>query len=57
MDTTVTIDEGSLEDVELVHCPLCQASDPFDTGDWHYQCQVCGAEFVLVRGRQDLDQD
>jgi transposase-like protein len=49
----------SLEDVEIVHCPLCQATDPYDIGDigeWSYQCQACGAEFSLMRGRQDQER-
>jgi DNA-directed RNA polymerase subunit RPC12/RpoP len=51
----VEIDTESVEELEVVRCPVCATLDPFLTDDHEYQCQACGTIFVIVRGRQDLD--
>jgi len=54
---TVEVDAESLEDLDIVHCPVCTSIDPFSADEYEYQCQACGAIFVLVRGRQDFPTD
>lgn len=53
----VEIDIDSVEELEVVHCPICTAIDAFDVDDYEYQCQACGAIFVVLRGRQDIVED
>ncbi len=54
---TVEIDIDSVEELDTVHCPICTAIDPFYLDDYEYQCQACGAIFMVMRGRQDLDEE
>lgn len=48
-------DRDSLEEIEIMHCPVCQAIDPFDIDTYEYECQGCGTQFRLLRGPQDRD--
>jgi len=51
----------TMEDVDIVRCSLCGAINPYNLGDesweWQYQCDGCGAIFVVLRGRQDIEED
>jgi len=51
----VEVDADSLEELEIVHCPVCTAIDPYLVDDYEYECSACGAGFVILRGRQDRD--
>ena len=62
---TVTVEIfPDVEELEVVFCPVCKSPDPyhFDADEAEeyghgYQCQSCGAQFIITSGPLEAEED